>query len=61
MQQIYPGIWKISFGEPEKIIPKEIAFSNPSVEGLKNLPTKGISPFEKNDVKFKVTTRGCTL
>jgi alpha-D-xyloside xylohydrolase len=43
-QQILPGVWKFSFGTPEKITPVSTRHYPPAVDGLKALPAVAECP-----------------
>jgi alpha-D-xyloside xylohydrolase len=45
-RQIHPGIWKISFGTPEKITPVSTRRYPPAAESLKALPTVAACPLK---------------
>lgn len=56
--KIAPGIWKVSFGEPEAFPPSEFK-ELPSLDGIKQLSDSNQPPFDLSNIKFKATQRGC--
>lgn len=43
-REIHPGVWRFSFGAPEKITPVSTRHYPPADEGLKKLPAAGACP-----------------
>ena len=58
IEKIAPGVWKVSFGIPERFKPSDFKHA-PESDGMKNLVNDDISPFDFSTIKFKVTKRGC--
>ncbi|MDR1918598.1 MAG: DUF5110 domain-containing protein [Tannerellaceae bacterium] len=58
IEQVYPGIWKISYGQPEKHLPT--AFKQPAAEkALQNMSAVAPNePFALSSIRFRQTTRG---
>jgi alpha-D-xyloside xylohydrolase len=57
-QLIYPGIWRLSLGAPEKLTPISIRDSKPSEQGLSALPHVASCPVDISDVRSRATRRG---
>ena len=58
IEKIAPGVWKISFGTPEKFKPSEFK-QQPSLDAMKILADNDLPPFDLAAIKFKTTKRGC--
>ena len=58
IEKIAPGVWKISFGTPEKFKPSEFK-ELPALDAMKILANNDIPPFDLTAIKFKNTKRGC--
>lgn len=43
-QQLFPGIWRFSFGQPEQITPVSTRHFPPALDGLRSMPTVGDCP-----------------
>jgi alpha-D-xyloside xylohydrolase len=54
IQTIAPGIWKISYGTPEKNLPSQFK-EVPLSEALKTLPVVDTPPFEIQEIQFRKT------
>jgi alpha-D-xyloside xylohydrolase len=61
MEQILPGIWKITLGEPEALTPLTYREIAPDVAGLDSLAAADDPPFADSDVQFTRTARGCLV
>lgn len=58
IEKIAPGVWKISFGMPERFKPS--AFKQaPALDAMKCLSNNDVPPFNLAEIKFKNTKRGC--
>jgi len=58
IEKVAPGVWKVSYGTPEKFKPSDFK-EDPALESLKNLADNDIPPFDLNSIQFSVTKRGC--
>jgi alpha-D-xyloside xylohydrolase len=58
MQMIYPGIWKLTLGEPETATPVNLRYQPPALAGLQALATSGETPFDAAAVTGRKTARG---
>ena len=56
--QIYPGVWKFSFGTPEKITPVATRHYAPAEQGFAKLPPAPACPVA---VSASTTARGCLV
>ncbi|MFP4662761.1 MAG: TIM-barrel domain-containing protein [Halanaerobiales bacterium] len=61
MDYIYNGVWKKSFGEPEKYTPLSLAKTMPREDALKNISTEGKTPLLDEDIQCKITAKGCII
>jgi len=61
MEQILPGIWRLSFGEAERFTPVTLREIPPDREGLAKLDHVDASPFDLSRVRFNRTVRGCVV
>lgn len=60
MQQIAKGIWKISYGTPEKFTPVSMRKSRIAQEGLDAME-KEVLPLKEESLHFSVSGRGVTI
>jgi len=58
IEKIAPGVWKISYGTPERFKPSEFKEA-PALDAMKELPDSEKPPFNLNEIKFRTTSRGC--
>jgi alpha-D-xyloside xylohydrolase len=59
MEQIYPGVWKITLGEPERATPVTMRYQPPDAASLHALAAPGDSPFTAEQVTWRRMARGC--
>ena len=57
VEKIYPGIWKITYGQPEKYLPTDFKEA-PASEALVTIADRGSEPFDLRSVQFKETPKG---
>ena len=58
----YPGIRKLTFGEPESCVPSAQPYRKaPLAEAIAALPDAATAPFPPEEIRFTVTPRGCRL
>ncbi|MGN6603852.1 MAG: TIM-barrel domain-containing protein [Ginsengibacter sp.] len=57
IQNVAPGIWKISYGVPEKHLPTEFK-ENPLTDSLKKLPASQTPPFDLHSFHFSEMPSG---
>ena len=60
MHEIYPGVWKCTFGETEQHTPVKMHRHAPRAESLAALPQAGL-PFDDAAMTFASTRRGVTI
>jgi len=60
-QPVLPGIWKASFGKPEKFTPVRLRFREPAHEALKRLPELSKCPISPTGIRAQQTERGYLL
>ena len=58
IEKIAPGVWKISFGTPEKFKPSEFKQVS-ALNAMKTLSDNDTPPFDLTAIKFINTKRGC--
>lgn len=61
MTCVAPGIWKLTFGTPEKITPTGLREFDVKADGLNGLPIAETTPFLPADVTFSTSARGCLV
>ena len=61
MNPIYPGIWKLTFGEPEALTPVRLFHQPPKMEAFDCLPNPQTCPLPLESLRGKKTQRGYTL
>ena len=58
----YPGIRKLTFGEPESCVPSAQPYRKaPLAEAIAALPEPETAPFPPEEIRFTVSPRGCRL
>lgn len=57
IEQVSPGIWKVTYGKPEKIRPTDFK-QEASLEGLKKLPASNRPPVALDSIFFSQTEKG---
>lgn len=57
IQKVAPGIWKVTYGIPEKHLPTEFK-EKPSIDSLKELPGAKIPPFDLKAIHFSQLPSG---
>ena len=60
MHEIFPGVWKCTFGETEQHTPVKMHKHAPQAESLAALP-KAALPFDTSAMTFDTTRRGVTI
>ena len=57
IEKIYPGIWKISYGQPEKYLPTDFKEA-PAADALLKMDDCGTEPFDLRSIRFKQMPKG---
>lgn len=57
VEKLYPGIWKITYGQPEKYLPTDFKEA-PASEALSKIADRGAEPFDLRAIQFKETPKG---
>ncbi len=57
VEKVAPGIWKVTFGTPEKIRPTDFK-NEASLEELKKLSDSDLPPIALDSISFKLTEKG---
>ena len=60
-QPVLPGIWKASFGKPEKFTPVRLRFRKLAHEALHRLPEISKCPISPTGIRGQQTNRGYLL
>ena len=55
---LYPGIWKLSLGTPEKLTPVSVRDTKPAASGLQMLPRVQSCPVALDQIHARATRRG---
>lgn len=58
IEKMAPGVWKVTYGTPEKFKPSEFKEA-PALDALKALEENEKTPFDLSKIKSKTTKRGC--
>ena len=61
MQQILPGVWKLTLGEPEAITPVRVRHQAPSEAAFERLPQAPSCPVSEGAIRGRRTRRGYTV
>ena len=60
ISEVSPGVYKISFGVPEKYAPYAFCTDKPLVESLNAMP-ETVFPFKPESIRADLTPRGCVV
>ncbi len=60
-QEVFPGVWKVRFGSPEKLTPLTFRSAQPREMGLNAKATAPQLPFKLKDIHFQKSARGCSV
>lgn len=55
VEQVFPGVWRVRFGTPERFTPVAIRESAPRVQGFELLPAPKPLPFEPGQIRCRIT------
>jgi len=54
IESVAPGVWRITFGTPERFTPGTVREKEPDLEGLQALPVPGDLPFQLEEIRGDV-------
>ncbi len=60
-QEIFPGVWKLTLGQPEHATPVRLRFFQPAGPAIKSLPLVQECPIPASEVAWKLISRGCVV
>ncbi len=58
IEKIAPGVWKVTYGTPEKFKPSDFKEA-PALAAMNKLNNSDLPPFDLAGIRFKTTKRGC--
>ncbi|NEW81445.1 MAG: glycoside hydrolase family 31 protein [Mariniphaga sp.] len=58
IEKVAPGVWKVTYGTPEKFKPSDFK-EDPALDALAKMSGNEKPPFDLSTIKFKTTSRGC--
>jgi alpha-D-xyloside xylohydrolase len=61
IDEIFPGVWRIRFGQPEPFTPNAVREANPRVTGFKLLPQPPPLPFALDQIRCRITPSRTTV
>lgn len=61
VEQVFPGVWRVRLGDPEKFTPVGLREIAPDVVHAGALPAVPDCPIDLNQLRFKLTPRGCVV
>jgi alpha-D-xyloside xylohydrolase len=61
MDKIFPGIWKVTLGQPEAITPVKVCHTEPAVEAIGKLPPVAQCPIPEASLWGRQTKRGFSV
>ena len=61
MDKIFPGIWKVTLGQPEDITPVKVRHTEPAVEAIGKLPPVAQCPIPEVSLWGRQTKRGFSV
>ena len=60
-KEIYPGVWKLTFGNPEELTPNDFRYKDPSESSLNSMKYSGETPKIIESFNFSTNNRGMRL
>ena len=61
MQEVYPGIWRVTLGTPEQFTPTRFNLEPPRKEALAAMTDVDTPPIAAEAIAFRVYDRGCVV
>ena len=61
MEEVAPGVWRLRFGEPEKLTPIRFQGHPPCLKEMAALPSSAYLPIKVSAIGFKASGRGTAL
>ena len=61
IEQVFPGVWRVRFGTPERFTPVAVREADPRVQGFKSLPAPAPLPFEPGQIRCRISPARTTV
>lgn len=61
IEQVYPGVWRVRFGTPERFTAVAVREAEPRVQGFKSLPAPTPLPFEPGQIRCRISPARTTV
>ncbi len=61
VEQVFPGVWRVRFGTPERFTPVAVREAEPRVRGFKSLPPPPPLPFEPGQIRCRIAAARTTV
>lgn len=61
MQQVLPGVWRVTLGAPETSVPTRFNTEAPKQDALAAMTKVDAPPFGADAISFRESTRGCVV
>ncbi len=61
LEQVFPGVWRVRFGTPERFTPVAVRASGPRAEGFELLPPPPALPFEPSQIRCRISPSRTTV
>jgi alpha-D-xyloside xylohydrolase len=61
IEQVFPGVWRVRFGTPERFTPVAVREAEPRVQGFKSLPVPAPLPFEPGQIRCRISPARTTV
>jgi alpha-D-xyloside xylohydrolase len=61
VEQLFPGVWRVRFGTPERFTPAAVRESEPRVQGFKSLPAPPPLPFAPGQIRCRISPSRTTV
>jgi len=61
VEELFPGVWRVRFGTPERFTPAAVRESGPRVQGFKSLPAPAPLPFAPGQIRCRISPSRTTV
>jgi alpha-D-xyloside xylohydrolase len=61
IEQVFPGVWRVRFGTPERFTPVAVREADPRVRGFESLPAPAPLPFEPGQIRCRISPARTTV
>lgn len=61
VEEVFPGVWRVRFGTPERFTPVAVRESEPRVQGFKALPAPSSLPVAPGEIRCRISPSRTTV